>query len=483
MRLPSYKYFLALNDLLISIFSFFVARALVLKLKSGLIILSFPNFFGISYLFLFWSIFFSFLMVFIFQNNNLYKINLFLTKSAQLTAILKSILFGSIIIIIISFFFKLTYIIDSRELVIAYLLIFSINISIIRIFVLSKLYQKITDNKHLRKNAVIIGAGEIGKMIAAKIMFEEIHGLELIGFVDDGIPKNNIISGVNNLGSSSELKEIKDKYKVDEFIIAINNISYERLLELIDQCNNTGAISRLHSNLFKIIPQKTYTESYSDIKVIEVSQRFNTRANMFFKRIVDLFFTSIGLLILSPFLIVIALIIRFTSKGPVIFTQLRVGKNGKVFKFYKFRTMYVNNGEDIERKEKMINFMKNNNHGSNTDTKVVREENITKIGKLLRKTSLDELPQLFNVLKGDMSLVGPRPCLIYEYENYDAWQKRRLNVTPGCTGLWQVAGRSSVSFNDSVVLDLYYINNMSPWLDLQLIIKTIPVMVFGKGGK
>ena len=115
--------------------------------------------------------------------------------------------------------------------------------------------------------------------------------------------------------------------------------------------------------------------------------------------------------------------------------------------------------------------------------KVINENRITEIGKVIRKTSLDELPQLFNVIKGDMSLVGPRPCLPYEFESYVGWQKRRLNVLPGCTGVWQVTGRSSVSFKDSIVLDLYYINNMSPWLDLQILFKTIPVMLFARGGK
>ena len=126
--------------------------------------------------------------------------------------------------------------------------------------------------------------------------------------------------------------------------------------------------------------------------------------------------------------------------------------------------------------------MKNGNPNE-IGTKIISNSRVTKIGHLLRRTSLDELPQLFNVLKGDMSVVGPRPCLPYEYDNYDNWQKRRLNVMPGCTGVWQVTGRSSVSFKDSVVLDLYYINTMSVWLDIQLTIKTIPVMLFSRGGK
>ena len=129
----------------------------------------------------------------------------------------------------------------------------------------------------------------------------------------------------------------------------------------------------------------------------------------------------------------------------------------------------------------MIDFMKDDS--TDAGKKIINENRITWIGKLIRKTSLDELPQLLNVLKGDMSLVGPRPCLPYEYENYDEWQKRRVQVIPGCTGVWQVWGRSSVSFKESVVLDLYYINNMSPWFDFQIMLQTLPVIITGRGAK
>jgi lipopolysaccharide/colanic/teichoic acid biosynthesis glycosyltransferase len=177
----------------------------------------------------------------------------------------------------------------------------------------------------------------------------------------------------------------------------------------------------------------------------------------------------------------VALMIKISSPGPVFFKQTRIGRYGKEFQFYKFRSMSVINGDDEERKQKMIDFMKDEN--GTQKTKIINDSRVTWIGKIIRKLSLDELPQLFNVLKGEMSLVGPRPCLPYEYENYDEWQKRRVSVIPGCTGVWQVWGRSSVSFKESVVLDLYYINNMSPWFDLQLIFQTIPVMLTAKGAK
>jgi lipopolysaccharide/colanic/teichoic acid biosynthesis glycosyltransferase len=140
--------------------------------------------------------------------------------------------------------------------------------------------------------------------------------------------------------------------------------------------------------------------------------------------------------------------------------------------------MFIENGDDKKREVMMIDFMK-----TNKAKKIIDNARVTRIGKFIRRTSLDELPQLYNVIKGDMSIVGPRPCLPYEFENYEDWQKRRVKVLPGCTGVWQVSGRSSVSFVDSIILDLFYINNMSPLFDVILILKTFPVMFFSRGGE
>ncbi|HRP37634.1 MAG TPA: sugar transferase [Candidatus Dojkabacteria bacterium] len=233
------------------------------------------------------------------------------------------------------------------------------------------------------------------------------------------------------------------------------------------------------SNLLDVVSKKIQTEKYADIAVIDISPQYNDNFTLGLKRIADIAIASVGIFILSPFLALIALFVKLSSPGPIFFKQARIGKDGKEFKIYKFRSMKALDGEDEERKKMMIEFIKNGANGA-SDTKVINESRVTWIGNIIRKTSLDELPQLFNVIKGDMSLVGPRPCLPYEYDNYDEWQKRRASVIPGCTGVWQVWGRSQVNYNESVVLDLYYINNMSPWLDIQLIFQTIPVMLFSK---
>ena len=200
------------------------------------------------------------------------------------------------------------------------------------------------------------------------------------------------------------------------------------------------------------------------------------------RRIFDLLFSTILLLLISPILVIISILIKLTSEGSVIYKQRRIGKDGKEFTFYKFRTMRVGSDKDNSRAEAMKNFIKAPGKLGEISKKVVNESNFTSIGKFLRKTSLDEVTQFFNVLKGDMAVVGPRPCLPYEYEHYDDWQKKRNEVLPGITGLWQVSGRSEVAHNEMIVMDLYYIRNASPWFDLQLIIKTVIIVLSGKGG-
>jgi undecaprenyl-phosphate galactose phosphotransferase len=412
-------------------------------------------------------------------------LNVFQNRSAQIAAIIKSLFHGIILLIVYSFTFKITNLVDSRALIVSIAVVSAINLVLIRVGLARLFFVKYSTHLSLARKVAIIGAGESGKLLAAKLAFEEILGIQLVGFIDDRYPTGtNIISGFYTLGDIEDLPIIKEKYDIEELIISIDTISYPDLLDLIDRCNELNYYVKLNSLMFDIIPRKLDTESYLDIPVVELTPIVNTKMNLLSKKIVDIIGACIGIIIFSPVFVIIASLIRLSSKGPILYKQIRIGKNGKPFMFYKFRSMKTAPiDDDVKRKDSMIEFMKKNKTIDSGSTKIINEERVTWIGKFLRKTSLDELPQLLNVLRGEMSLVGPRPCIPYEYENYDLWQKRRLSVTPGCTGLWQVSGRSNVSFNDSVVLDLYYINNMTPWLDLQLIIKTIPVMILGRGGK
>lgn len=189
----------------------------------------------------------------------------------------------------------------------------------------------------------------------------------------------------------------------------------------------------------------------------------------FFKRLIDIIGSSIGLIILSPILIIIGILIKLESKGPIIFSQKRVGLNGKEFQMYKLRSMVVN-AEEIKEK------LKEKNEMSGPMFKIKDDPRITKVGKFIRKTSVDELPQLINVLKGDMSLVGPRPSLPSEVKEFEGWMLRRLEVKPGITCYWQVMGRNNIDFQDWMRLDVKYVNERSFWLDIKLIFKTFFVL-------
>jgi lipopolysaccharide/colanic/teichoic acid biosynthesis glycosyltransferase len=206
------------------------------------------------------------------------------------------------------------------------------------------------------------------------------------------------------------------------------------------------------------------------------------------KRIIDVIGSIMGIVIFSPFFILIPILIKLTSQGPVLFRQERVGQYEKTFKFLKFRSMYTGNNEDVH-KEFVQNLICNKtegdagDHGSGQKVyKITNDKRVTPIGKILRKTSMDELPQFINVLIGEMSLTGPRPPIPYELEKYDSWHRRRvLEIKPGITGLWQVEGRSSTSFDEMVRLDLQYATNWSLWLDMKILMKTPWALLIGKG--
>lgn len=201
------------------------------------------------------------------------------------------------------------------------------------------------------------------------------------------------------------------------------------------------------------------------------------------KRVIDIVFSAAVIILGFPFYLLVAALIKLTSEGPVLFVQERVGKDGQPFKFYKFRTMMVDNS-DVVHRSFAENFIKGKvMEDSDAGVyKLRRDPRVTSIGRFLRRSSLDELPQFINVLKGEMTLVGPRPPLTYELAHYKEWHKGRLTTKPGLTGLWQVSGRSSVTFDEMVMLDLYYIDNWSLLLDVKIILRTIPVMIFGYGG-
>lgn len=474
-----YKYFFGIADFFILIFSFLIS---IFALRNNTS-LNFFEFYGsipwvLSLVFLISSI-----IVLIFQYNGLYRLDIILNRTTHFTQILKAIYYSSLKIVLLSFLLDSRTIIDSRLLFVFFFLIAIGLLFIVRVELLKWLFVELSQSS-FKRNVIIVGNGKPGKLLATKLIYENPLGLNILGFIDDERQIGDfVVAGKKVLGNLESLKEILDNNKVDELIISSDSQSYEKFFDVVDYCKSFNVPIRMTSSLLDVVNQKLKIEKYSDIPVIDVSPQYNDNFTLGLKRFFDVVIASFAIILLSPVMAFITAMVKLSSPGPILFKQKRIGKDGKEFNFYKFRSMKQIIGEDEERKKMMIEFMKNGSDKNGSDTKIINESRVTWIGKIIRKTSLDELPQLFNVIKGDMSLVGPRPCLPYEFENYDEWQKRRVSVIPGCTGVWQVWGRSITTFQESIVLDLYYVNNMSPWLDIQLIFQTVPVMLFSRGAK
>jgi lipopolysaccharide/colanic/teichoic acid biosynthesis glycosyltransferase len=262
-------------------------------------------------------------------------------------------------------------------------------------------------------------------------------------------------------------------------IIAEESLPYEEALRLIAECRDAGITVNLISGQFKVIHERVTKNSseFINISTAHLASGINGFYALYAKRIIDLVGSALLLILLSPLLAAIAIVIKLGSRGPVFYKTTVIGRDGAPFTWSKFRTMRQSDASI--HKSHVVEHIR---LGTRPTGKLENDPRITSIGRWLRKHSIDELPQLISVLKGDMSLIGPRPCLPYEYEQYQDWHKERFVVRPGITGLWQVSGRSAVSFNDMVILDLYYIHNLSFWLDTAILIRTVGVVLTGRGG-
>jgi exopolysaccharide biosynthesis polyprenyl glycosylphosphotransferase len=423
----------------------------------------------------------------LFQYQSLYKVNVFITVADQTVRILKALLYTILGLALLSFFIRADWILDSR-LAMVYFSVISASLLVGgRVIVFRNIYLWLSRRKVFHRNALIVGAGENGKNLAINLFLNDHLGLNLIGFLDDELPLGKVVfNRAKVLGRVSELKDIVKVFEVQEVIISLENVDHGRLINVLEIATSTDAVVKITSPLYDVVPARLFIEKYGNLPVVGVSQFSPSPFLEGYKRVFDSLLAATGLMLLAPLFAGIALAVKLGSDGPVFFAQTRIGKGGRPFKFYKFRSMTIGSDKDKDREKTVVQFMQTKTKNKPTEqasTKIVNESRVTPIGRFLRKTSLDELPQLFNVLKGDMSLVGPRPCLPFEWEHYEDWHKRRLSVMPGCTGMWQVAGRSVVGFEDMVVLDLYYIQNASVLLDFGLLLKTLPVMLFGSGAK
>lgn len=474
---PAYKFILAGCDYLVLLAAWFAAVNVRFYNVPAMELLSRPLMRTQAALVIVYSL----VWVVIFQHFNLYKLDYFMSFGRQVISIAKSLVYGLIGLVIITFLFKRLDFVESRIVLGLFVLFSLVGIVLFRTLVFRPLFAFASQKKIIRRKVLIVGRDRTAKMVAAQIDLDDRHGFDVIGFVNDQTPVGErIFEDLINLGSMEDLPHLVRSNEIKEVIIAESDVTHSHLLEIIDKAQATSANVRLVSELYNIIPEKVLLEKYLGVPIVKMPQNYENSLFAVYKRVFDVGVTLIGLIVLAIPMTIIALLIKLSSKGPVFYNHTRIGKDCKPFEFYKFRTMYADN-DDTAHREFVADLIASKD--SNSEVKKIKDDpRVTSIGKFLRRTSLDELPQLFNVLKGEMSLVGPRPCMPYELEQYEEWHRRRLSVIPGCTGLWQVAGRSAVDFNDMVILDLFYIDNMSPLFDLRIIFKTLPVMLLAKGG-
>ena len=375
----------------------------------------------------------------------------------------------------VTYLFKLSYI--SRTLIAAVFMVTFVLLTIEKVILLI-LLRRLRSKGFNFRNILIVGTGDRARQFVEKVKHHREYGLNILGIIDEDQSKiGQNIGGYKVVGDLQFIPDILISTVVDHVIFIIPRSSLDKIQPVILTCETLGVSVSVAVDLF----QTQFTKPRQDVMLGVPLLVFETTSHkhqaLIFKRIIDIIVSALALIILAPVFAVIAIIIKRTSDGPAFFAQERCSLNGRRFKLYKFRTM------DKDAEGKLKDLMAHNQMDGPA-FKMDNDPRVTPVGKFLRKSSLDEFPQFYNVLRGDMSLIGPRPPLPKEVEKYDFWQRRRLSMRPGLTCLWQVSGRNKIKdFDEWARLDLKYIDEWSPLLDTKIFFKTIPTVLFGIGAK
>ena len=325
------------------------------------------------------------------------------------------------------------------------------------------------------ENAIIVGTGQVGQLAAQKILHHPEYGVNLLGFVDQApCELSPHLSHLRVLARSDQMPEVVQALHVDRVIIAFTNEPYDRTLALIRSLSELNVQIDIVPRFFELVPAGVGVHSVEGLPLMGLQPPRLSRSSRALKRLIDAIGATAGLLALAPFFAYCALRIRRESDGPVFFGQTRIGSDGRPFTMFKFRTM---SADADERKAEFAHLNVHRLEGGDPRMfKIPHDPRVTRFGRFLRRYSLDELPQLINVLRGDMSLVGPRPLIPVEAEYVTDWARKRLGAKPGITGLWQVLGRSDIPFDEMTKLDYLYVTNWSLWGDIRILLRTIPAV-------
>jgi len=414
----------------------------------------------------------TFLWLALFKLLGLYDKRDITSAADETSSIVGSVIVGTLLLLALLFLYRGFWF--SRG-VLFYSMVICMFLMILSRYVLSGVQRELYKRGIGVRRTIIVGAGEIGQGLAAKITSVREIGYKALAFLDDDPGQlNKKYHGIPVIDSTVNIKKHIRELHIDEVIVATSRLPQQKILDIITECETEGVEFKLVPGILEIIASRVSTDEIGGVPLLSIREIRLQGINAAIKRLVDITLSLLALIILSPILLVVILAIRLGSKGPILFTQKRIGKEGKIFDLYKFRSMVVD-------AESMFESVVAQKGGDIIRFKAKDDPRITRVGRVIRKFSIDEVPQLINVLRGDMSLVGPRPPVPIEVERYTPWHKKRLRIRPGITGLWQVSGRSELPFEDMVRLDIYYIENWSLWMDFRIILRTVPTVLFGSG--
>ena len=319
---------------------------------------------------------------------------------------------------------------------------------------------------------MVVGSGERARHLGQALEQSSAYGIRLMGFLDEEAGQVQLSRPYEQFPLST-LPDLLRGHAIDDIIFAVDSVRLSEMEDVFLLCDEEGVRTRVAMDFFPHVNSQVYLDALGVTPLLTFSAAPHDEIRLMLKRITDVVLPAAALILLLPFMLAIALLIRLTSPGPAIFRQQRYGLNGRPFTFYKFRSM-LDNAEELKASLMHLS-------SRSTAFKMSDDPRVTRIGRFLRKFSIDEWPQLWNVLKGDMSLVGPRPAVPSEVDLYQRWQRRRLRMRPGLTCLWALEGRDSLDFETWMKMDMQYIDNWSLALDWKIILRTIPRVVTGKG--
>lgn len=343
-------------------------------------------------------------------------------------------------------------------------------------FMLRHLVYRMRRSGFLTRRTIVIGADEEARAIAEQLRGTPTCGADILGFVADDVPTGTpLTSHLNVLGPLERLGALVDQLEVEEVIVSTAGMHRTEIINIFQTYAFADNISvRFSPGLFEIFTTGVQVKEIGSVPLVSMNKVRLDPWEAAFKTFVDYFAAAFLLVALSPILVLIALLIKRDSPGPIFHRRRVVGRGGVTFDAFKFRTMYLNGSEILAARPDLQEALRENH-------KLKHDPRITPIGEKLRRTSLDELPQLFNILLGEMSLVGPRMITTDEIDKYGKWRLNLFTVKPGITGLWQISGRSDVTYEERVRLDMYYIRNYTVWLDLLILARTLPAVLRGRG--